>query len=204
MLMKTLYILRHAKAAGSFDGFDDIDRPLKPRGLQDAYALGQALAVRGLKVDLTAVSSAARTLQTASVVVRTAGLAFENLRVAPELYLPNDGETLDYVRQLPNEVASAMVVGHNPDLSYLCQELLGDPPDDVLPDLVLGPVVAEQRSLREAHPARDRRRRQLARVLLCGELDDRPDGDGPALVGGEVSGPGGSCFFHKASNQLLA
>ncbi|TCN70074.1 SixA phosphatase family protein [Acetobacteroides hydrogenigenes] len=126
MLMKTLYILRHAKAAGSFDGFDDIDRPLKPRGLQDAYALGQALAVRGLKVDLTAVSSAARTLQTASVVVRTAGLAFENLRVAPELYLPNDGETLDYVRQLPNEVASAMVVGHNPDLSYLCQELLGD------------------------------------------------------------------------------
>jgi hypothetical protein len=84
------------------------------------------------------------------------------------------------------------------------QELLGDPPDDVLPDLVLGPVVAEQRSLREAHPARDRRRRQLARVLLCGELDDRPDGDGPTQVGGKVSGRGGSCLLQKASNQLLA
>lgn len=124
--MKTLYILRHAKASSHYEDYDDIDRPLKPRGIQDAYTLGSAIKEKGVDVNLIAVSSAARSLQTASIVVREAGLAFENLRVVPELYLPNDGETLDYIKLLPDNVTSAMVVGHNPDLSYLCQRLTGN------------------------------------------------------------------------------
>lgn len=124
--MKTLYLLRHAKASSHYEDYDDIDRPLKPRGVQDAYALGSKLKEKRIAIDQIAVSSAARALQTASIVVREAGLRFENLRVAPELYLPNQGETLAYIQQLPDDVASAMVVGHNPDLSYLCQQLTGN------------------------------------------------------------------------------
>lgn len=124
--MKTLYILRHAKASSHYEDYDDIDRPLKPRGIQDAYTLGGTLKAKGVRIDRIAVSSAARTLQTASIVVREAGLLFENLRVVPELYLPTESKTLDYLKQLPDDADTAMVVGHNPDLSYLCQRLTGD------------------------------------------------------------------------------
>lgn len=121
-----LYILRHAKAASSDAEYADIDRPLKPRGLQDAYRLGGLLNGKALTVDLIAVSSAARALQTASIVARTADLSFENMRVIPSLYLSSYSETLAYIRQLPDSVASVMLVGHNPELAYLCKLLLRD------------------------------------------------------------------------------
>jgi phosphohistidine phosphatase len=124
--MKRLYILRHARASSSYEKWNDIDRPLKPSGLLDAYLLGGLLKEKALEVDLIAVSSAARALQTASAVARAAALPLECLRVSQELYLPNDGETLAYLRRLPNEVTAIMVVGHNPDLSYLCEQLQRD------------------------------------------------------------------------------
>lgn len=125
--MKSLYILRHAKASGSPDDYPDIDRPLKTSGIRDAYALGKSIKARSIRVDLIAVSSAARTMQTATIVARIAQLPFEAIRIVPELYLPNEGETLAYIRQLPDSIASVMVVGHNPDLSYLCEKF-----DDLL------------------------------------------------------------------------
>ena len=124
--MKMLYILRHAKATGNDAEYADIDRPLKPSGIQDAYILGNELEHRKLQVDYIAVSSAARAMQTASIVTRAAELSFENLRVIPDLYLSSYSETLAYIRQLPDDVVSAMLVGHNPELSYLCEKLLNE------------------------------------------------------------------------------
>ena len=37
--MKTLYIVRHAKSSWEYDGIKDIDRPLKKRGINDAYLI---------------------------------------------------------------------------------------------------------------------------------------------------------------------
>lgn len=124
--MKMLYILRHAKAASGDAEYADIDRPLKPSGIMDAYALGNALEPRNLQVDFIAVSNAARAMQTASIVARAADFSFENMRVMPELYLSSYSETLGIIRQLPDDVTSAMVVGHNPELSYLCEKLLNE------------------------------------------------------------------------------
>ena len=33
--MKTLYIVRHAKSSWEYDSIEDIDRPLKKRGIKD-------------------------------------------------------------------------------------------------------------------------------------------------------------------------
>ena len=48
--MRTLYLLRHAKAAdpATFTGRADIDRPLTERGRRDAAALGEHLRLLGL------------------------------------------------------------------------------------------------------------------------------------------------------------
>ncbi|WP_320052234.1 histidine phosphatase family protein [uncultured Acetobacteroides sp.] len=123
--MKMLYILRHAKASSDAE-YADIDRPLKPSGIRDAYILGNELEHRKLQVDYIAVSNATRALQTASIVARAAELPFETLRVIPNLYLSSYSETLAYIRQLPDNAASVMLVGHNPELSYLCEKLLNE------------------------------------------------------------------------------
>lgn len=67
-------------------------------------------------------------MHTASIVARSASLEIENIKVFNELYLPEDGGTLAFVKTLPNTLESVMIVGHNPDLSYLCQLLMGHKP----------------------------------------------------------------------------
>ena len=41
--MKTLFIVRHAKSSWQYDGIKDIDRPLKKRGIDDAYLVSGVL-----------------------------------------------------------------------------------------------------------------------------------------------------------------
>jgi phosphohistidine phosphatase len=41
--MKILYIVRHAKSSWEYDGINDIDRPLKKRGIEDAYLISKVL-----------------------------------------------------------------------------------------------------------------------------------------------------------------
>lgn len=122
--MKTLYILRHAKASSSYSEFADIDRPLKDSGIQDAYLLGDALKQAGVNADRIVVSSAARTLHTATIVARTAHMPLDRVIIDNRLYLPSGGITLSIIRQTDDTVNSLMVVGHNPDLSEVCDELL--------------------------------------------------------------------------------
>ena len=123
--MKTLYILRHAKASSNMEDYADIDRPLKPSGIADAYALGEALKKRKAEISAIAVSDACRALQTATIVAREAHIAGYAIAIHPELYLPDDDSvTMDIIRATPDSVSSLMVVGHNPNLSMLCGELL--------------------------------------------------------------------------------
>ncbi|MDG2194493.1 MAG: histidine phosphatase family protein, partial [Polaribacter sp.] len=42
--MKTLYIVRHAKSSWKYDDVNDIDRPLKERGIKDAHLVSKFLA----------------------------------------------------------------------------------------------------------------------------------------------------------------
>ncbi len=42
--MKTLYIVRHAKSSWAYKGIEDIDRPLKKRGIKDAHLMSKFLS----------------------------------------------------------------------------------------------------------------------------------------------------------------
>jgi phosphohistidine phosphatase len=131
---RTLWLLRHAKAVTDPPpGGSDFDRVLAPRGRRDAAALGRLLAghgeglgpaLRGVPLSQVAlVSPAARTAQTAELVL--AGMAEPpELRLVDDLYGADPEEALAVVRSLPDEVGSAMVVGHNPTAHALSQTLL--------------------------------------------------------------------------------
>jgi phosphohistidine phosphatase len=134
--------LRHAKTvADPPPGGEDFDRVLAPRGRRDATALGEILAGAdymaglGLKVstpattprlpELAFASPAARTTATADLVLGS--LATSPERRAPEdLYGAEPEDVLDLIRALPDDVASVMVIGHNPTMHALALGLLAE------------------------------------------------------------------------------
>ena len=62
--MKTLYIVRHAKSSWEYEGIKDIDRPLKKRGIDDAYLISTVLQKKVETPSVFVSSCANRALHT--------------------------------------------------------------------------------------------------------------------------------------------
>lgn len=118
--MKTLVIMRHAKAEQSAPS--DFERQLTDRGLADAGEAGRWLAARPVEPDEALVSAAARTQQTWEAVSEAAGW---DLDADPDeaLYAAGPESALDLVRAVDPSVETLVVVGHNPTVAYLAQLL---------------------------------------------------------------------------------
>ncbi|MEU3254594.1 histidine phosphatase family protein [Streptomyces sp. NPDC006997] len=127
---RRLVVLRHAKSAWP-DGVPDHDRPLAPRGRRDAPAAGRVLAEAGRLPDLVLCSTAVRARQTwelAAAQVTT----LPRVRHDPRLYAADVPALLAAVHEVPSEVGTLLLVGHNPGLADLVRVLAGDGVDDAL------------------------------------------------------------------------
>ncbi|OIJ66915.1 SixA phosphatase family protein [Streptomyces mangrovisoli] len=128
--LRRLVVLRHAKSAWP-EGAADHRRPLAPRGLRDAPAAGRALAEADWLPDLALCSTAVRARQTWELASAEWGTP-PPVRHEPRLYDADADEILDVVREVPGEVGTLLLVGHNPGLADLVLDLAGDGLDDTL------------------------------------------------------------------------
>jgi len=122
--MKRLFLLRHAKAVPAESGTEDFERTLMLSGMQDAGAMARHLRKNDYSIDLILCSSAARTVQTAELVLHELPCEIE---YRDSLYLAEAGKIAAAVRGAPAGVSSLMVVGHNPGLEA-CATLLAREP----------------------------------------------------------------------------
>ncbi|MCZ7668319.1 MAG: histidine phosphatase family protein [Chloroflexi bacterium] len=122
--MKTLLILRHAKSSWENTKLGDHERPLNKRGKQDAPRMGKLLAELDLTPDLIITSSAERALTTAEFVALHSGYEGEIL-VTRRLYHAGPEDYLAVLRQKGEPHTCVMVVGHNPGLEMLVEDLTG-------------------------------------------------------------------------------
>ena len=120
--VKTLWLLRHAKASPGTNGMADRDRPLNARGREAAQRIGRHLAARGVRPDLVLCSASRRTRETIELVEKELGAAL-SIEFEKDLYLASDRDLWDRIRETRNEVASLMLVGHNPGFEQLALEL---------------------------------------------------------------------------------
>ncbi len=125
----TLVILRHAKADRPAD-VDDFDRPLTERGHADAAAAGAWLAAEGIRLDLVVCSPARRTRQTWHGVA----MALEQehaplVRYEPQAYAGGVEELLAVLRTVDPALATVLVIGHNPTVSELSEQVADVPGD---------------------------------------------------------------------------
>ena len=111
--MKILLILRHAKSSWKDS---ELVRP----------EYGKWLREQDLVPDVILCSSAARARSTARAVIEESGFDGEML-VNDEFYANPEAETFyDELSRLPDEVECAMVVGHNPSLEELVEDLTSE------------------------------------------------------------------------------
>ena len=118
---RTLILLRHAKSDWSVSG-PDIDRPFAERGLAQAPLAGLWLASHGGRIDLAIVSPARRARETWQ-------LASEQFTSAPptrfddRMYAASAERILDIVHDVPDDVHTILLVGHNPGMEQLASRL---------------------------------------------------------------------------------
>jgi phosphohistidine phosphatase len=115
-------LIRHAQAGNAPL---DRDRPLTGHGTAQAAAIGAWLAERALVPDRVLVSPARRAAQTWAAAAGRLAAAAEP---TPDdrIYENTLDAVLAAIRETPDEVRCLAVVGHNPSLGALADELAPD------------------------------------------------------------------------------
>jgi phosphohistidine phosphatase len=116
--MKTLSIIRHAKAAPPDEYPADFDRPLTKRGQKDAAQIGQILAALAPDVDWLISSPALRARETTELLAKTLSYT-QRIQWEENAYLAEADQWLTLLKNAPPEAQHIAVIGHNPGLSDL-------------------------------------------------------------------------------------
>jgi phosphohistidine phosphatase len=154
--LKSITLLRHAKAVPYEEGVDDHARPLNPRGRAAATAIGRE---RGLSLpDFVLCSSARRTRETWELI-RQGWEAPPASEITDDLYMADLPDLLRRIATLPAGLESVWLIGHNPGLHDLARHFARNAP------------------LTAAASELDRHFPTAARAVLIADADRWPDAE---------------------------
>lgn len=119
----TLYIVRHAKAEDRAIFMADHDRQLTSDGIMVAARVGHYLLEKTILPDVIISSTAPRAKDTAKVVAEQIGYDPAQIQLDELLFDGGPKAYLAALNALPDTTQTAMIVGHNPDVSYLAEFL---------------------------------------------------------------------------------
>ena len=122
---RILYLLRHAKSSWKDDSLKDFDRPLKGRGRDAAQRMGKRLASEKLEDAILICSPAARTRETAQIMLKHSRLRMDQ-RFDERIYEASLRDLLQVVSEIPDDKQTAMMIGHNPGFEELLTFLTGE------------------------------------------------------------------------------
>jgi phosphohistidine phosphatase len=123
--MKQLILARHAKSTWKEKEIDDIDRPLKLTGVQEAYFTAEELIKKVCYPERILTSTATRSIHTALIYSRLLKYSTKKIEICNELYLPTLKKLIQFIKTFDNNNTSIMIVGHDPSFTELTNYLLG-------------------------------------------------------------------------------
>jgi phosphohistidine phosphatase len=121
--MKTLILLRHAKASWSDGAESDFERSLKPKGVRQADKMAAHLGALGMKPEKVFSSPSRRTRDTLEPFLTAWEMTAEGVIFEDELYLAGEAYLLERIQTLPNDLESVLFLGHNPGFTDLANRL---------------------------------------------------------------------------------
>jgi len=117
--MKTLILMRHAKAVHDDGLLSDFDRNLNDRGKEDAAEMGKRMLLKKVNPDLIICSTAKRTAKTAKIVADQLGYHEHNINKEFDLYNCTVEDALSIIRHINDDCSTLLMVGHNPTVTSL-------------------------------------------------------------------------------------
>jgi phosphohistidine phosphatase len=121
--MKTLLLIRHAKAERAGPHLADHDRALDDEGQGEAREMGRRLKQRGIVPDRIITSTALRAITTARLIADELGVGAEVLVEDGRIYASSPAKLLLVLQELDDGPACVALVGHNPEMTELAQHL---------------------------------------------------------------------------------
>ncbi len=122
--------MRHAKSSWKYENVLDIDRPLKNRGIRNAYEMADNYKKK-IKPDLILTSPANRAMHTAIIFARIISYPLGNIVINESLYADYLEVLLNLIGKTDNKVNSLMIIGHNPTFNELANYFLKKPIDNI-------------------------------------------------------------------------
>jgi phosphohistidine phosphatase len=120
---KKLYLMRHADAAWPKSGQHDFDRPLTDIGKMAAQEMGRRLKERTILPDLIFSSPARRATQTAELIACELGIPTTTIIFDEQIYEATVSDLLDIIHGIDDRIGSAMLIGHNPSLTWAINKI---------------------------------------------------------------------------------
>ena len=119
MKEKLVHIVRHGKALQDYQLIGDDDRPLTEKGIINNISVIKKFIAQYPLPDLIYSSYASRAIHTAHIFAREMGYPHDKVHANEELYLHGDKETYIILESLSDDINSVMIIGHNPDMTYV-------------------------------------------------------------------------------------
>lgn len=126
--MKRVFILRHAKTEPGTASVSDFDRRLIDQGRKAAADMGAYMKRKGHMPDWVACSSAARTVETCSILLPAVRANIPAV-IRPDLYLAEAAQLLSVIRSADDTLGGVMLIAHNPGVAELAISLATSPAD---------------------------------------------------------------------------
>lgn len=123
-MKKSLYLLRHSYADPPGGG-SDFERGLTIQGLNSVRALGRKLIEDNFNPEVIFSSNALRAEDTAINLVEELGIQEQVIKYDEKLYEASVREILEIINQVEAGVKSALLIGHNPTMSFFAEYLTG-------------------------------------------------------------------------------
>lgn len=122
--MLRVILFRHAKSSWANANLSDFERSLAKRGIDDIPKIANFLKESNLLPDIITCSTSKRTRMTHSLFIKTIKkdikTIFEDI-----IYEGDDEDIIDIISQTSSKYNSHMIIGHNPDMETLVEELTG-------------------------------------------------------------------------------
>jgi phosphohistidine phosphatase len=125
--VKTLILVRHAKSDWDDSSLADSERPLAKRGRRDAPRMAQRLLARGLPPERILSSPVRRAYDTACLFATGLGIETDAIETIDRLYAADAATWLEIAGRLPAQLASVLIVGHNPEITEVAGRLCPAP-----------------------------------------------------------------------------
>lgn len=122
--MKTIILFRHGKSDWNANYGQDHERPLNPRGIKAAGAMGKWLKKTDQVPDYHISSSAVRARTTLKLAKEAGGWGGKT-HIVEQLYEASVADYIDVARETPEEASSLILAGHEPTCSGTTRILSG-------------------------------------------------------------------------------